>query len=98
MLLVGPPRALSTCQTMSVLLLLPTCSNISLLLLTLPLTQHGGFLPAVKQLANVAALPGIVKVGRPLMLASAQHSTAQYSTAPHRTAPRHSPQQASTLQ
>lgn len=24
--------------------------------------QHGGFLPAVKQLANVAALPGIVKV------------------------------------
>ena len=24
---------------------------------------HGGFLPAVKQLANVAALPGIVKVG-----------------------------------
>lgn len=27
------------------------------------LLQHGGFLPAVKQLANVAALPGIVKVG-----------------------------------
>eukprot|EP00775_Hariotina_reticulata_P007483 gene7483-7692_t len=26
--------------------------------------RHGGFLPAVKQLANVAALPGIVKVGR----------------------------------
>ena len=26
--------------------------------------QHGGFLPAVKQIANVAALPGIVKVGR----------------------------------
>lgn len=25
--------------------------------------QHGGFLPAVRQLANVAALPGIVKVG-----------------------------------
>ena len=24
---------------------------------------HGGFLPAVKQLANVAALPGIVQVG-----------------------------------
>ena len=26
---------------------------------------HGGFLPAVKQLANVAALPGIVQVCRP---------------------------------
>lgn len=25
--------------------------------------EHGGFLPAVKQIANVAALPGIVKVG-----------------------------------
>lgn len=24
--------------------------------------EHGGFLPAVKQIANVAALPGIVKV------------------------------------
>lgn len=28
--------------------------------------QHGGFLPAVKQLANVAALPGIVKVRQQL--------------------------------
>ena len=26
--------------------------------------EHGGFLPAVKQIANVAALPGIVKVRR----------------------------------
>jgi hypothetical protein len=33
--------------------------------------QHGGFLPAVKQLANVAALPGIVKVSRAAAAAAA---------------------------
>jgi tRNA-splicing ligase RtcB len=27
--------------------------------------DHGGFLPAVKQIANVAALPGIVSVREP---------------------------------
>ncbi len=37
---------------------------------------HGGFLPAVKQLANVAALPGIVQVGHhPGFLESASPST-----------------------
>ena len=30
--------------------------------------QHGGFLPAVRQIANVAALPGIVKVRRQQLL------------------------------
>lgn len=29
--------------------------------------EHGGFLPAVKQIANVAALPGIVKVPHPAL-------------------------------
>ncbi len=48
-----------------------TLSPASALVTILPVTtpsrtrpvQHGGFLPAVRQLANVAALPGIVKVG-----------------------------------
>lgn len=30
--------------------------------------DHGGFLPAVKQIANVAALPGIVSVREPAIL------------------------------
>lgn len=32
--------------------------------------EHGGFLPAVKQIANVAALPGIVRVRQAAQVAA----------------------------
>ena len=37
---------------------------------------HGGFLPAVQQLANVAGLPGIVKVKHAKYIAKQLHSHA----------------------